>query len=142
MRCQRSSGPNLNKNSIKLSDLVPYYKNYGKLYFDTKRLKIGLNSVGEICGTLFLRKLFFLVNIYWCPNFLDYALLCLSSLSFSPISFTSILSLFFPSLLNLRLHLNFFLHCHNFVNIRRKLFDKMKLLDETLLQLNRKHYVL
>ena len=30
----------------------------------------------------------------------------------------------------------FFLHCHNFLNIRRKLFDKIKLLDETLLQLN------
>ena len=32
--------------------------------------------------------------------------------------------------------LNFFLHCHNFLNIRRKLLDKIKLLDETLLQLN------
>ena len=32
--------------------------------------------------------------------------------------------------------LHFFLHCHNFLNIRRKLFDKIKLLDETLLQLN------
>ena len=32
--------------------------------------------------------------------------------------------------------INFFLHCHNFLNIRRKLFDKIKLLDETLLQLN------
>ena len=31
--------------------------------------------------------------------------------------------------------LHFFLHCHNFLNIRRKLFDKIKLLDETLLQL-------
>ena len=51
MRCQRSSGPNLNKNSIKLSDLAPNYKNYGKLYFDAKHLKIGLNRVGEICGT-------------------------------------------------------------------------------------------
>ena len=30
--------------------------------------------------------------------------------------------------------LHFFLHCHNFLNIRRKLFDKIKLLDETLLQ--------
>ena len=30
----------------------------------------------------------------------------------------------------------FFLHCYNFLNIRRKLFDKIKLLDETLLQLN------
>ena len=29
--------------------------------------------------------------------------------------------------------LHFFLHCHNFLNIRRKLFDKIKLLD---LQLN------
>ena len=32
--------------------------------------------------------------------------------------------------------LPFFLHCHNFLNIRRKLFDKIKLLDETVLQLN------
>ena len=32
--------------------------------------------------------------------------------------------------------LHFFLHCHNFLNIRRKLFDKIKLRDETLLQLN------
>ena len=32
--------------------------------------------------------------------------------------------------------LHFFLHCHNFLTIRRKLFDKIKLLDETLLQLN------
>ena len=32
--------------------------------------------------------------------------------------------------------LHFFLHCHNVLNIRRKLFDKTKLLDETLLQLN------
>ena len=32
--------------------------------------------------------------------------------------------------------LHFFLHCHNFLNIRRKLFDKVRLLDETLLQLN------
>ena len=31
---------------------------------------------------------------------------------------------------------HFFLYCRNFVNIRRKLFDKIKLLDETLLQLN------
>ena len=29
----------------------------------------------------------------------------------------------------------FFLYCHSFLNIRRKLFDKIKL-DETLLQLN------
>ena len=28
------------------------------------------------------------------------------------------------------------MHCRNFLNIRRKLFDKIKLLDETLLQLN------
>ena len=32
--------------------------------------------------------------------------------------------------------LHFFLHCHNFLNIRTKLFDKIKLLDETFLQLN------
>ena len=32
--------------------------------------------------------------------------------------------------------LHFFLHCHNFLNIRRKLFDKIKLLNETLLKLN------
>ena len=32
--------------------------------------------------------------------------------------------------------LHFFLHCHNFLNIRRKLFDKIKLLEETLLQVN------
>ena len=32
--------------------------------------------------------------------------------------------------------LHFFLHCRNFLKIRRKLFDKIKLLDETLLQLN------
>ena len=32
--------------------------------------------------------------------------------------------------------LHFFLQCHNFLNIRRKLFDKVNLLDETLLQLN------
>ena len=32
--------------------------------------------------------------------------------------------------------LHFFLHCHNFLNFRRKLFDKIKLLDGTLLQLN------
>ena len=32
--------------------------------------------------------------------------------------------------------LHFFLHCHKFLNIRRKLFDKIKFLDETLLQLN------
>ena len=32
--------------------------------------------------------------------------------------------------------LHFFLHCRNFLNIRRKLFDKIKLLDETYLQLN------
>ena len=32
--------------------------------------------------------------------------------------------------------LHFFLHCRNFLNIRRKLFDEIKLLDETLLQLN------
>ena len=32
--------------------------------------------------------------------------------------------------------LHFFLHCHNVLNIRKKLFDKIKLLDETLLQLN------
>ena len=31
---------------------------------------------------------------------------------------------------------HFFLDCHNFLNIRRKLFDKIKLLDETVLQLN------
>ena len=32
--------------------------------------------------------------------------------------------------------LHFFLHCRNFLNIRRKLFDKIKLIDETLSQLN------
>ena len=32
--------------------------------------------------------------------------------------------------------LHFFLHCHNFLSSRRKLFEKIKLLDETLLQLN------
>ena len=32
--------------------------------------------------------------------------------------------------------LYFFLHSHNFLNIRRKLLDKIKLLNETLLQLN------
>ena len=32
--------------------------------------------------------------------------------------------------------LHFFVHCWNFFNFRRKLFDKIKLLDETLLQLN------
>ena len=32
--------------------------------------------------------------------------------------------------------LQLFLHCHNFLNTRRKLFHGMKLLDETLLQLN------
>ena len=32
--------------------------------------------------------------------------------------------------------LHFFLHCHNFLKIRRKLFDRIKLLDETLWQLN------
>ena len=32
--------------------------------------------------------------------------------------------------------LRFFLHCCNFLNIRGKLFDKIKLLDETLLKLN------
>ena len=32
--------------------------------------------------------------------------------------------------------LNFSLHCCNFLNIRRKLFEKIELLDETLLQLN------
>ena len=41
-----------------------------------------------------------------------------------------------PAVLHLSLHFIFFLHCHNFLNIRRKLFDKIKLLDETLLQLN------
>ena len=35
----------------------------------------------------------------------------------------------------------FFLHCHNFSNIRRKLFDKIKLLDKTLLQLNEESLV-
>ena len=32
--------------------------------------------------------------------------------------------------------LHFFLHYCDFLNIRRKLFEKIKLLDETLLQLN------
>ena len=32
--------------------------------------------------------------------------------------------------------LNFFIHCHNFLNIRRKLLDDIKLQDETLSQLN------
>ena len=32
--------------------------------------------------------------------------------------------------------LQFFLHCHNFLSIRRKLFDNVKLLDQTILQLN------
>ena len=32
--------------------------------------------------------------------------------------------------------LPFFLHSHNFLNIKRKLFAKIKLLDETLFQLN------
>ena len=32
--------------------------------------------------------------------------------------------------------LHFCLHCHNFLKIRRKLFDKINLLDEILLQLN------
>ena len=32
--------------------------------------------------------------------------------------------------------LHFFLHCRNFVNIKRKLFAKVKLLDEILFQLN------
>ena len=32
--------------------------------------------------------------------------------------------------------LNFSLHCCSFLNIRRKLFEKIELLDETLLQLN------
>ena len=31
--------------------------------------------------------------------------------------------------------LHFFLHCHNFLSIRRKLFHKIKVLDETLFQL-------
>ena len=31
---------------------------------------------------------------------------------------------------------HFYLHCHNIRNVRRQLFDKIKLLDETLLQLN------
>ena len=31
--------------------------------------------------------------------------------------------------------LRFFLHCHNFINIRRNLFDKIKRLDETILQI-------
>ena len=34
--------------------------------------------------------------------------------------------------------LHFFLHCHNFLNIIRKSFDKIKLPEETLLQLNDK----
>ena len=34
--------------------------------------------------------------------------------------------------------LHFFLHCHNFLNIRRKIFGMIKLLDATLLQLNHK----
>ena len=34
--------------------------------------------------------------------------------------------------------LHFFLRCHNFLNIIRKLFDKIKLPEETLLQLNDK----
>ena len=32
--------------------------------------------------------------------------------------------------------IHFFLHCRNFLNIRRKLFEKIKPLDKTLLQLN------
>ena len=32
--------------------------------------------------------------------------------------------------------LHFFLHCRNLLSIRRKLFEMIKLLDETLLQLN------
>ena len=34
-----------------------------------------------------------------------------------------------------------FLHWRNFLNIRRKLFDKIKLLDETVLQLNNESLV-
>ena len=38
--------------------------------------------------------------------------------------------------IELETSLHFFMHCHNFLNSRRKLFDKIKLLDETVLQLN------
>ena len=31
--------------------------------------------------------------------------------------------------------LHFFIHCHSLLNIKRKIRDKRKLLDETLLQL-------
>ena len=38
--------------------------------------------------------------------------------------------------IKLEIKIHFFLHCHNFFKIRTKLFDRIKLLDETLLQLN------
>ena len=38
--------------------------------------------------------------------------------------------------IKLETKIDFFLHCHNFFKIRTTLFDRIKLLDETLLRLN------
>ena len=65
------SGPNIDKNSIWLSDPALFYENYTKLYFDPKHEKTGLNGGGKSYSALFFsKKVSFLANIRCCHNFL------------------------------------------------------------------------
>ena len=48
------TGPNLDKNRVRIPDLSPFQKNYAKLYFDAKDLMTGLNRV---------------MGNWWCPFF-------------------------------------------------------------------------
>ena len=66
----KASGPNLDKNSVRLSDCAPFYENYTKLYFDAKCLKTGLNMGWLNLGCFFSQKVPFLANIGRCPNVL------------------------------------------------------------------------
>ena len=67
---------------LQLSNVAPSYKNYAKLYFDTKHFEKGLNRGGvETFGALFFKKKPFcqkkvpsLANIECCPKFLEYPL--------------------------------------------------------------------
>ena len=63
--------------------LLPFAKNYVKLYFDAKRLEKGLNKGGDAIfgdffskkGPVFHKKLPFLANMKCCLKFLEYALM-------------------------------------------------------------------
>ena len=60
--------PNLNKNTVGLSEPAPILKIMQIFLLVSKQVWIG---VGEIYSALFLKNVPFLTNIGLCPNFLD-----------------------------------------------------------------------